>query len=51
MRTGELSFADGLPYDLKNLESNLNRLVRRKGGQILPLYQWAMEVMKVEKVR
>ena len=51
MRTGELSFADGLPYELKNLESNLNRLIRRKNGQIMPLYQWAMEITKVEKSR
>lgn len=44
MLEGNLEFAEGKKYDpIKNIESYLDRKIETESGDIMPLYQWAME--------
>jgi len=44
MRENKLAFADEGSQEIKDIRSNLNRMILRPNGQVMPLYQWALEV-------
>ena len=44
MRENKLAFADEGSDEIKDIRSNLNRLILRPNGEIMPLYQWALQV-------
>tara|TARA_R110001592_G_scaffold182316_1_gene425506 strand:- start:1016 stop:4216 length:3201 start_codon:yes stop_codon:yes gene_type:complete len=44
MREDTLSFADEGSDEIKDIRSNLNRLILRPNGEVMPLYQWALQV-------
>ena len=46
MRQNKLAFVDEGSDEIKDIRSNLNRLVLRPNGQVLPLYEWALQVHK-----
>ena len=46
MRQDKLAFVDEGSDEIKDIRSNLNRLVLRPNGQVLPLYEWALQVHK-----
>ena len=46
MRENKLAFADEGSQEIKDIKSNLNRMVLRPNGDVLPLYQWSLEVLK-----
>jgi hypothetical protein len=46
MREDKLAFADEGSEEIKDIRSNLNRMILRPNGQVMPLYQWALEVHK-----
>lgn len=44
MLEGKLEFAEGKKYDpIKNIESYLDRKIEDESGDVMPLYQWAIE--------
>tara|TARA_R100001480_G_scaffold141284_1_gene138601 strand:+ start:216 stop:3416 length:3201 start_codon:yes stop_codon:yes gene_type:complete len=44
MREDKLAFADEGSQEIKDIRSNLNRMILRPNGEVMPLYQWALEV-------
>lgn len=44
MRENKLAFADEGSDEIKDIRSNLNRLILRPNGEVMPLYQWALQV-------
>ena len=44
MRENKLAFADEGSNEIKDIRSNLNRLILRPNGEVMPLYQWALQV-------
>ena len=44
MLEGKMEFVDGKKYDdIKSVDTYLSRLIEDETGDIMPLYQWAME--------